>query len=355
MQRSPDRLLSLDVFRGATVAAMLLVNNPGSWGAIYAPLAHAEWHGWTPTDLIFPFFLFVVGITTELSRKEPRGIVRRGAIIVLLGLLLNAFPFYWWGKMEGDPSFLDRVLWRFEHLRFMGVLQRIGIVYGVTALIAWKASRRLMMIVAAAILIAYAAILMQGPLAPPEATIAARVDRAVLGEKHIWSSTKTWDPEGPLSTLPAVATCLLGVLAAPLIRSPKLALYGIAGVIAGLIWDRWLPINKNLWTSSYVLFTAGFACVLLALCVWVIDVRQLRGWTRPFVVYGVNPMVAFVGSGMLARILSITKWQGWSYREWFAPYLEPPKLASLAWGLSFVGLWLAILWVLHRRGIVLKV
>lgn len=334
---------------------MLLVNNPGSWGAIYAPLAHAEWHGWTPTDLIFPFFLFVVGITTELSRKSAKGILRRGAIIVLLGLALNAFPFYWWGKMEGEPTFVDRVLYRFEHLRFMGVLQRIGIVYAITALIAMKATRRQMMIIAAAILIAYAAILMQGPFAPPEATIAAKVDRATLGEKHIWSSTKTWDPEGPLSTLPAIGTCLLGVLAAPLLRSRKLVLYGIAGIIAGLLWDRWFPINKNLWTSSYVLFTAGCACVLLALFVWVIDERNVRGWARPFVIYGVNPMVAFVGSGMMARVLSITKWQSWTYREWFAPFIDPPKLASLSWALAFVLLWLGILWLLWRRGIVLKV
>src|SRR3954452_10515048 len=128
---SKERLAALDVFRGITIAGMLLVNDPGSWNAIYPPLEHAEWHGWTPTDLVFPFFLFIVGITTHLSRKTPKQIIKRGLMIFLCGLLLNAFPFFWWGKIPNvpSPSFLDRVAWRFEHLRFMGVLQRIGIAY----------------------------------------------------------------------------------------------------------------------------------------------------------------------------------------------------------------------------------
>jgi predicted acyltransferase len=365
MPPSASRLASLDVFRGATVAAMLLVNNPGSWGAIYGPLDHAEWHGWTATDLIFPFFLFIVGITTELSRKEPRGILRRGALIVLFGLLLNAFPFYWWGKIAGvpEPSLVERVVYRFAHLRYLGVLQRIGIVYTIAALVAWKASRRQIVALTVVLLAGYAFALTRGPLEPPEATVAAAVDRAVLGESHIWSSTRTWDPEGPLSTIPAIATCLLGVLAAQPVRERKLGVLfgaGVAGLVSGLVWNVWLPINKNLWTSSYVLFTAGYACVLLALCIWVVDVKGVRGWIRPFVVFGINPLVAFVGSGVMARLLSIVKVDGLSlqaftYRHWFAPYFEPPQVASLLWGLAFVGVWLAILWAMARRGLVLRV
>src|SRR5687768_7194532 len=156
---------------------MLLVNNPGSWSSIYWPLGHAKWHGWTPTDLIFPFFLFIVGITTELSKKDPRGIIRRGLLIVLIGLLLNAFPFYWWGKMDGDPTFLDRVVYRFEHLRFAGVLQRIGIVYLISALLTLRTRRWQQWAMVAAILLGYWAVLSTGPLEPPEATVAARVDR----------------------------------------------------------------------------------------------------------------------------------------------------------------------------------
>ncbi|HEV7920727.1 MAG TPA: heparan-alpha-glucosaminide N-acetyltransferase domain-containing protein [Thermoanaerobaculia bacterium] len=381
-----ERLVALDVFRGVTIAAMLLVNNPGSWSAIYGPLEHAEWHGWTPTDLIFPFFLFIVGITTHLSRKEPKRIVRRGLLIVLLGLLLNAFPFFWWGKMAGfaQPTFLDRVAWRFEHLRFAGVLQRIGIAYIAAALISLYATRRQIIITIAAILIGYWVLMTCVPvpgtgelgafvLDQPPKTLAAWLDRAILGTNHIWSSTKTWDPEGPLSTLPAIATALLGVLAGawltrrdkPLIeRVAKLYGAGCLAMLAGKLWDWVFPINKNLWTSSYVLFTAGFACVALATCLWLIDVEGRRGWTKPFVIYGVNPMAAFVGSGLMARLIdSLIKVRRgnelkslhamtfeWVNLPWFSP-----KFASLLWGLGFVALWLGILTLLHRRGLILKV
>jgi predicted acyltransferase len=356
-----ERLQSVDVFRGATVASMLLVNNPGTWSAIYWPLGHAEWHGWTPTDLIFPFFLFIVGITTALAKKDWRGIVRRGALIVLFGLLLNWFPFYWWGKMP-DATLLERIAYRIEHLRYAGVLQRIGIVYAVSALLALRTTRRQQFAIVVAILLGYWAVLGLGPLEPPSDTIAARVDRAVLGANHIWSSSKTWDPEGPLSTIPAVATAMLGILAAPWVLARdvrRLLVAGAIGVAIGLAWDQIFPINKSLWTSSYVVFTAGFACVVLAACIWIIDVRGWRGWTKPFVVYGVNPLIAFIGSGVMARLLGIIKigdvsLQAWTYRTWFKPYFSP-HLGSLLWALCFVLLWLAILWVLWRRKIVLKV
>jgi len=372
--QTTTRLLSLDAFRGLTVAGMLLVNDPGSWSNIYPPLEHAEWHGWTPTDLVFPFFLFIVGITTSLSRKEPKAILRRGALIVLFGLLLNAYPFFWWGKIAGnaDPSFLQRVAYRFEHLRFMGVLQRIGIVYAISALIARKTTARQKIVVIAAILVGYWAIMMLGPLEPPEATVAAAVDRAVLGTNHIWSSTKTWDPEGPLSTIPAVATALLGVLAGewiarkerPLIdRIAALFGAGSIGMLAGSLWSWLFPINKNLWTSSYVVFTAGFACVVLATCMWLIDYLDLRGWAKPFVIYGTNPLVAFVGSGLMARTTdSLIKvmWTGEKtslHQATYALFFEPffaPKFASLLWGLCFVALWLGVLTLLYRRNIIVR-
>jgi predicted acyltransferase len=326
------RIDSLDAFRGATVAAMLLVNNPGTWSAIYAPLRHAEWHGWTPADLIFPFFLFIVGITTELSRKEPVGIVRRGLLIVLCGLLLNGFPYY-----------------RLDELRFTGVLQRIGVVYMVAALIAWKCSRRTIALITAAILLGYWAVLSLGPLAPPEATVAARVDRALIAEEHLWKQSRTWDPEGVLSTLPAVGTALLGVLVAPWVRARKvsmLTIWGMVGAAVGLLWGLAFPINKNLWTSSYVVFTAGAAMLVLAL--WI---RFLPA--KPFVVFGVNPLLAFIGTGMMARLLGITKMQPLSYRTFFKPYFEP-HLASLLWSLAFVLLWYAVLYVLYRRRIYLR-
>ena len=333
----PSRIPALDAFRGFTVAAMLLVNNPGTWSAIYGPLAHARWHGWTPTDLIFPFFLFIVGITTELSRKEPLGILRRGLIIIACGLLLHLFPYF-----------------RFDTLRWMGVLQRIGIVYILAALIAWRCSRRTIAVLVAVILLGYWGVLTRGPLEPPEDTIAAQVDRALIPEEHLWKQVRTWDPEGPLSTIPAVATALLGVLAARAVKEQNvksLTIAGIAGIALGFAWGLVFPINKNLWTSSYVIFTAGWACLMLA--IWI---RWLP--SRPFVVFGVNPLIAFVGSGMMARLLGIIKVDGvslqaLSYRTLYKPYFEP-HFASLLWALTFVAVWYAILWALHRRGIVLS-
>lgn len=380
-----ERLLALDVFRGMTIAGMLLVNNPGSWGAIYPPLEHAPWNGWTPTDLIFPFFLFIVGITTELSKKEPKQIIRRGLLIVLAGLLLNWFPFFWWGKIAGNasPSFLDRVVYRLQHLRFAGVLQRIGIVYICAALLTLRTSRRTQLITVIAILLGYWMVMTLIPvpgtgflgaflLNVPDKTLAAWSDRLILGPNHIWASSKTWDPEGPLSTIPAIATAMLGIFAGRWLQRKEKPLVerivglfgaGCLAMVAGSLWGWVFPINKNLWTSSYVIFTAGFACVVLATCLWTIDVHQWRGWTKPFVIYGVNPLVAFVGSGIMARLTdSLIKLQvgdrkvslhQWSYELLFAPYFTD-KFASLLWGLGFVAFWLGVLALLYRRNIIVK-
>jgi predicted acyltransferase len=387
-----ERLLALDVFRGLTIAGMLLVNNPGNWGAIYPPLQHAPWHGWTLTDLIFPFFLFIVGITTHLSlrKREPNEmvprIIRRGLMIVLLGLILNAFPFYWWLQIPGnpDPTLWQRIVYRLEHLRFAGVLQRIGIAYMAAALLTLRTSRRQQIAIIASILIGYWMLMTIVPVPgtgtigallinQPDKTLAAWIDRAVLGTNHIWAQSKTWDPEGPLSTIPAVATAMLGVFAGRWLtekRRPLLerivGLYGVGclAIVGASLWSWLFPINKNLWTSTYVIFTAGFACVVLATCLWIIDVHQIHGWTKPFVIYGVNPLIAFVGTGMMARLIdSILKIElggrkvslhQASYQLWFEPYF-PAKFASLLWALCFLTLWLGILAVLHRRNIIVKV
>jgi predicted acyltransferase len=311
---------------------MLLVNNPGTWSAIYWPLEHAEWHGWTPTDLIFPFFLFIVGITTELAKKDTLGILRRGGLIILCGLLLNQFPHF-----------------NFETMRWTGVLQRIGIVYVAAALIAMHASRRTIIMITSAILLGYWFVLTRAPLAPPDATIAAQVDRAVIPMAHMWKQSKTWDPEGVLSTIPAIATALFGILVAPWVKAKnlkRLALFGGVATAIGLLWGLVFPINKNLWTSSYVVFTAGAACLVLALWIWKLP-------AQPFRVFGLNPMIAFLGSGAMARILGITKWGARSYREFYKPYFEP-HLASLLWALTFVLFWYGVLWLLDRRRMYLR-
>jgi predicted acyltransferase len=393
-----ERLESLDVFRGITIAGMLLVNNPGTWNAVYPPLEHAEWNGWTPTDLIFPFFLFIVGITTSLSltARRARGaseraivtqIIRRGMLIVVIGLLLNAFPFFWWGKIAGvaDPTLLQRIAWRAQHLRYAGVLQRIGLAYIAAALLSLRTTWRQQAGIIVLLLLGYWAVMTLVPvpgtngtlggalLDDPDSTMAAWTDRAILGTDHIWVSTKNWDPEGPLSTIPAVATAMLGVLAGSWIMKrerPLLerltALFGAGSLamVAGLVWNWVFPINKNLWTSSYVLFTAGMASVALATCSWLIDVHGLRAWSRPFVAFGLNPLVAFVGSGLMARIIASlvklpyhgkpTSLQTISYDLLFAGWL-PPELGSLLWGLAFVALWLVLADLLYRRNVVIKV
>ena len=384
-----ERLIALDVFRGATIAGMLLVNNPGG-GDSYTPLDHAPWNGWTPTDLIFPFFLFIVGITTHLSlrKRQPDEVVpkilRRGALIFLAGLLLNWFPYFWWLKIAGNPnpSFWDRVVYRWDHLRYLGVLQRIGIAYTIAALVAVKTTRKQLMIIVSAILIGYWMILALVPVPgtgmigamtinDPPHTLEAWTDQLILGN-HIWSISKYWDPEGLLSTLGAIATAMLGIFAGQWVadkRKPLLerivGLYGVGSLamVAGSLWSWMLPINKNLWTPSYVVFTAGFACVVLATCLWLVDVRHISGWTQPFIVYGVNPLIAFVGSGLMARVI-VSLWkvhyggklmsiQQASYQLAFAPFF-PEKMASLLWALSFVALWYGILYLLYRRNIFVR-
>ena len=395
-----ERLLSLDVFRGLTIAGMLLVNNPGSWASIYAPLAHAPWHGWTPTDLIFPFFLFIVGITTSLSldSRRARGdgdgalvrqILRRGALIFLCGLLLNAFPFFTWGTVEGvaEPTFLERVGDRLLHLRIMGVLQRIALAYTFAALLTLRTTLRQQVVILVTLLFGYwfAMTLLPVPgtgylgidvLHNPEENLAAWVDRLVLDwgrfGNHLWAASRTWDPEGILSTIPAVGTAMLGVLAGRWIGSSRplserlaaMFAVGSLAMMAGLMWAWSFPINKNLWTSSYVLFTAGMASVTLGTCMWLIDEQRVIGWTRPLVIYGTNPIVAFVGSGVMARLIySIikvevdggqTSLQAAIHHAAFASWL-PPKTASLLFAVTFVVVWLGILWILYRRRIFLKI
>jgi predicted acyltransferase len=392
-----ERLLSLDVFRGITIAGMLLVNDPGTWSAIYPPLEHAEWNGWTPTDLIFPFFLFIVGITTYLSINSRRAhgaddgaiikqIIRRGLIIYLLGFLMALSPGYQWGDITGfaHPSAWDRVLMRWEHVRIMGVLARIGIVYIIAALICYKTTMKQQVVIIACILYGYwfAMTLLPVPgtggtlgaalIGTKDQNLAAWLDRKILGVNHIWVGGVTFDPEGPMSTIPAIATAMLGYLCGrwigtvrPLLEKMSgLFAVGSIGMMLGLMWNWSFPINKSLWTSSYVLFTAGMACVILAACMWIIDYHNIRGWTKPWVIFGVNPIVAFVGSGMLARLI-YTLWtvnyqgkptsvQQVIYKTAFASWL-PPRLASLGFAVVFVLLWYFILAVLYRKKIFLKV
>jgi predicted acyltransferase len=395
-----ERLLSLDVFRGMTIAGMLLVNDPGTWSAIYPPLEHATRNGWTPTDLIFPFFLFIVGITTHLSldARRARGddegalirqIVRRGLLIFLAGFLLNGFPYFTWGAVDGiaNPTFVERVVDRLLHWRIMGVLQRIGLAYLFAALLTFKTTLKQQVVIISTLLFGYWFAMTLLPVPPngflgidvlnsPSETLAAYFDRLLLDwgkfGNHLWVNSVTWDPEGPFSTIPAICTAMLGVICGRWIRSERPLDERLSGMFAvgsiamtvALMWNWSFPINKSLWTCSYVLFTAGMAAVALACCIWIIDEHRVTGWTKPFVIYGMNPILAFVGSGVMARIIyslikvpyggEIVSLQTAMYEAAFASWLEP-RNASLAFAVCIVLFWLGILTILYRRKIFLKV
>jgi predicted acyltransferase len=370
------RLVSLDAFRGATIAAMLLVNNPGTWSHIYAPLRHAEWHGWTPTDLIFPFFLFIVGVAIvfsfgkQLERGADRGrmmrkVVSRSLKLIGLGLVLHAFP--WW---EVDLS----------TLRLPGVLQRIGIAYFFAATIVLYTGVRAQMAWAAGLMLAYWALMTlvpvpgygAGMIDVPEATLAAYLDRVILGTNHLWAYSRTWDPEGLLSTMPAISSVLIGVGAGhwlradrpPGIKAAGLVAAGVVGVVVGQLWGLVFPINKPIWTSSYTVLTGGLALVSLALCYWLIDVRGYRRWSLPFVIYGVNAIAAYFLSGIFARVLNMVQvpaaggetmaLKTWIFENHLASWLAPVN-ASLAFAIAFVLLWLGLMAILYHYRIFIKV
>jgi predicted acyltransferase len=366
------RLLSLDVFRGLTIAGMVLVNNPGTWGAIYGPLKHAEWHGWTPTDLIFPFFLFIVGvsITLAFARRVETGsdqydllkkVIKRSVIIFTLGLFLNGFPYF-----------------DLAQIRIAGVLQRIAVCYFATSIIFLKTDWRTQAIVACALLLLYWMLMSLVPVPGygagdlgKEGNLAAYIDRWLLGN-HIWKGGKVFDPEGLLSTIPAIATTLSGVLTGHWLRSKRsqmekaggLFFAGACAVAAGWAWHSFFPINKSLWTSSYAVFTAGMALQLLAICYWLVDIKNYRRWAKPFVIFGVNALALFVFSGLLAKLMSVIKLprgdgssialQPYLFQHLFASWASPIN-ASLIYAVTYIFFWLLLMWLLYRKNIFIKV
>lgn len=360
------RLQSLDIFRGMTIAAMILVNFQDSFPAIYPPLEHSHWDGCTLADTIFPCFLFIIGVTLHISMSARRArgatdgeialqIVRRGAIFVLLGLFLSAFPFF--------PA--ERV----TELRIPGVLQRIGAAYVLAALLSLKTTARQQAGIIAAALIGYWLLLRLYPLDDPHQTLAARVDRYFLGA-HI--ARKGWDAMGIVPTVPAAMTVMLGSLGGRWLtrtaglraRVAGLFAAGAAAISLGLLWSQWFAWNRGVYSSSFALFTAGVAAVGLAACMWIVDVKRWKRWGAPFLIFGANPIAAYVGSTMMGHLLiyvnttgdggATTRLNELLYTRFFASWLSPLN-ASLAFALTAVALWLALLYPLHRRGIFLKV
>jgi predicted acyltransferase len=401
---SPTRLMSLDVFRGATIASMILVNNPGNWGAIYPPLDHAEWHGWTFTDLIFPFFIWIVGVAIPLStaRRLEQGqsrrqlllhALRRAVIIFALGFFLNSFLYLIDGSLFRDGA----SAWFHNYattVRVPGVLQRIGICYFIATMIYLGTGLRGQIIWIAGLLAGYWVLMVVGPLfgcgtggLEPHGNFSEYIDNLVLNGKvigmHVWKGGKTWDPEGVFSTVPAIATCLFGIMTGHLIRSKqtpeaKTAWLFVGGnllLFAGVVMDIWLPINKKLWTSSYSVFMAGMAMNCFAVCYWLVDVQGWRKWAKPFAIYGMNAIAVFMMAGLLGRILPTIQvaaaadkkigLQSYLYDTLFAPFASPdtapffgflasPKNASLMWALVYVtGLYL-VAYGMYRRKWFLK-
>ena len=362
-----SRLVSLDVFRGITIAGMVLVNNPGTWQHIYWPLQHAQWHGWTPTDLVFPFFLFIVGVAIALAlgnRAETGGskrdlylkIIKRTLIIFAIGLFLNAFPYF-----------------SLPELRIPGVLQRIAVCYFFASIIFLNTRARTQVLIAIGLLLLYWFLVTFIP-APgyaagdltKEGSLPSFVDRVVFG-KHVWAQAKVYDPEGLLSTIPALVTTLIGVLTGHWLRTEKSRIEKVSGMfVAGAVlvalgwaWNSFFPINKALWTSSYVLFTGGLALQFLALCYWVIDIKGYRRWAKPFEIFGMNAIALYVGAGLMAELFGVIRiggrpLGGWIYQNLFASWASPVN-ASLAFAISFVLVWLFFMWILYKRRIFIKI
>jgi predicted acyltransferase len=359
------RLESLDVFRGATIAAMMLVNNPGTWSAVYPQLRHAEWHGWTFTDLVFPFFLWIVGVAMTLSfaRRVARGesksglmlhTLRRALILFALGLFLAAFPYF-----------------NLATLRIPGVLQRIAICYLCATIIFLNAGIRGQIAWTGGLLAVYWIVMKWIPvpgfgagILEKDGNFAQFVDSLFL-KGHMWSATRTWDPEGIVSTLPAIGTTLLGILTGHILRarwSPEektawMYTMGCSLTLAGLVAGIWLPINKNLWTSSYTLFMAGMAATTFAFCYWINDVKGYRKWSRPFAIYGMNAIAVYFLAGVVVKLAMMIKvptsdgvvsLRDYIYQAVFAP-LGSPLNASMLHGIAFALFMYLIAYIMYRR------
>lgn len=376
-----QRFYSLDVFRGATVCLMILVNNPGSWSHIYGPLEHAPWHGCTPTDLVFPFFLFAVGnamafVMPRLQAAGPglfwKKVIKRTLLIFMIGLLLNWFPFIKWENNELVGK-------SFENLRIFGVLQRIALAYFFAAIIVFYTKTRGSFVVAAILLLIYWMLtLFLGTPGDPfsiEGFWGTHLDRAILGENHMYKGEGVaFDPEGIASTIPAIAQVIFGYLVGQYIQlkgktwemTTQLFVAGAVLIFGGLCWDLVYPLNKKIWTSSYVLYTTGLATLVLAVFIYLIEFKNAKGaWSKFFDAFGKNPLFIFVLSGAIPKLLWLIRIPNgfnpegkpkymnplsWFYEHICNPISENPKNGSLLYALVMITCyWLIALWMDKKR------
>ncbi|MCL4510355.1 MAG: DUF5009 domain-containing protein [Bacteroidetes bacterium] len=367
---SPGRLISLDVFRGITIAGMILVNNAGDWSHVYPALAHAEWDGWTPTDLVFPFFLFIIGVampfsfTKRLARGESRGkllrhVITRSLILFALGMLLS-----------GIPNF------NYSHRLILNVLQRIGVIYLMSGAIYLFTGVVAQAVVAVFCIVLYWLLMMLVPVPGYGAGVLAPVgnlwwyvDKVLLQGWH-------YHAEGILSLIPSISTVLLGSLTGHYLRSQRsniekaagMMVFGNFGLVIGVIMSIWFPINKLLWSSSYVVFTAGFALEMLGVCYWLIDIKGIKSWSQPFLVFGSNAITSFFLSTLAALILDLVtvsqmspageavrvSLKDYIYHAVFSP-LASSYNASMIYSIVYVLLWYGVMYVFYKRKIFIKI
>lgn len=368
MAKNSTRLVSLDIFRGLTVAFMIIVNTPGSWNYVYPPLRHSQWHGCTPTDLVFPFFLFIVGVSTwyslkkyghEINTGSLLRIFRRTITIFALGLFLAIFPYF--GR-------------DYSTLRIMGVLQRIALAYGFGALLCLTIKRDYLWIVVAVILLLYWALLAFFGGADPysiEGNLASKVDSAILGTNHLYKGFgRPFDPEGLLSTMPAICTVIIGFYTAELLGKDssngktvvKLLLFGAASAGLGLLWSMLFPISKPLWTSSYVLFTAGLAMVVLAIIYLIADVLKFQWWGKFFLVFGTNALFSYFLAGVWTRLMLFIKISSGEEKitlyNWIYEHFCVPVAGNMVGSLMFAILQVLLVWLislfLYRKKIFIR-
>ena len=373
LKEQSKRLVALDVFRGATIALMITVNNPGSWSHVYPPLLHAKWFGCTPTDLVFPFFLFIVGVAMwiafgkfdhKLTTEAGKKVLKRTLLIFLIGLILN--------MLRPVNSFAEI----FTKLRILGVLQRIAISYGLASLIVLTIDKNKVAWISGLLLVFYWVLLAASGGYELGPTLARRFDLWIMGPKHVYHGYgMPFDPEGLLSTLPAIVTVILGYFTGSWIQAipdrrqlVKLLIgRGVIFTLGGLLWGLFFPIGKPIWTSSYVLFTGGLAMICLGLAILFIDVLGYQNWTKPLVVFGANPLFIFVFSGLVAKVMAYwIKWTNaagntvnlktWLYNDVFVPLAGGSQIdGSLLFALTLIVIYWLICDILYNKKIFIKI
>lgn len=392
-QQSNNRLLSLDILRGITIAGMILVNNPGSWSAVYTPLEHAPWNGLTPTDLVFPFFMFIMGVSTYFSlrkydfkpsKESILKIVRRTIVIFAIGLAIAWFSRFCYGLAKSDATL---PLWgricdaanSFATLRILGVMPRLALCYGIASLVALFVRHKYIPVIIVVLLVGYAVLLLCGNgYELSTNSIVYKVDAAILGEDHmykgllIYNTAAVFDPEGILSTFPSIAHVLIGFLCGKMIvnhkdnseRISNLFIIGTILTFAGLLLSFGIPINKNIWSPTFVITTCGLASSLLALLIWIIDVKGYKTWCRFFESFGINPLFLYVLGGVLGILFGSISFtiggdlisiKAFIYKLCLLPLLGDAHAASCIYAILFVCLNWSIGYILYKKKIYIKI